>query len=311
LFRKGNTGETRGHGLNILLGQQKVIHMQSAGMSGLIEFYQQCIDDIRRWRHSYPLPDTTHLTGYRKNLGQGDFLYFLGIEVAKTFALNEEAQWRAHDRNTWSFMEAGITSLADEPGKSAASQWQLVAWSVFSTLRDHDAMDRVVLRPWDKGWVMRFQSMNRKIREEYPWQSKPGNLRIEHYGSTAVPGLCAKPVVDLLVEDPEPERGGKGFLELFLHSPEWEYWYYTDHHLFVGRRQPFGEREFHVHVAEKENRVWKGLRFREILRNNPETAQNYARLKSSLSMRFPHDRERYTMEKTEFIRSVLGSLAPA
>jgi len=285
--------------------------MQSADLTALTEFYKNCIDTIRAWRHSYDLPDMTHLVGYRKDLSNGDFLYFLGIEVPKTFALLEDAEWRAHDPSTWSFMEAGITSLSEEPGKSAAAQWQLVAWSVFSTLRDHDAMDRVVLKPWDKGWSMRFQAMKRKILEQYPWDSKPGNLRIEHYGSTSIPGICAKPVVDLLVEDPEPNRRGHGFFNLLLNKPEWEYWYYSDHHLFVGRRQPFGEREFHIHVAEPGAKVWEGLRFCEILRNNPETAQNYARLKSSLSMRFPADRERYTDEKSEFIKSVLETPVPA
>lgn len=126
---------------------------------------------------------------------------------------------------------------------------------------------------------------------------------IDHIGSTAVPGLIAKSVIDLLVAVPdvtdEPSyRAGLESLGLILRARE------PDHRFF---RPPAGEpRLVHVHVCEVGS-SWQQdrLLFRDRLRTQPGTAAAYARLKEDLARRVGEDRGRYNQGKTNFIHSVL------
>jgi GrpB-like predicted nucleotidyltransferase (UPF0157 family) len=128
--------------------------------------------------------------------------------------------------------------------------------------------------------------------------------RVEHIGSTAVPGLPAKPVVDLQVSVPDVDdeqsyRPGLQTLELELHARE------PGHRFF---RPPAGRpRTVHVHVCTRGSR-WERdhLDFRDQLRARPEVAAAYAELKQQLAATVGHDRAAYTEGKSAFIRSALS-----
>ncbi|WP_207632279.1 GrpB family protein [Occultella kanbiaonis] len=134
------------------------------------------------------------------------------------------------------------------------------------------------------------------------------NVRLEHIGSTAVPGLPAKPVLDVQVSVPNLAdearyRPALESLGLILRVRE------PGHRFF---RPPAGEpRTVHVHVCEIGS-VWESdqLRFRDALRASPETARSYADLKQHLAEALGHDREAYTRGKSDFIRSVLAAQIP-
>lgn len=131
-------------------------------------------------------------------------------------------------------------------------------------------------------------------------------LGVEHVGSTAVPGLAAKPVVDLDVvlrreaDLPEALRAlhGLGYVHLGergvpgRHSFRWPAGE-PKHHLYLCLPGSVGLRE---HVA-----------FRDALRRDGGLAQRYANLKRSLAERFPDDSDAYCEAKTEFIRGVLAA----
>jgi GrpB-like predicted nucleotidyltransferase (UPF0157 family) len=133
-------------------------------------------------------------------------------------------------------------------------------------------------------------------------------LDVHHVGSTAVPGLCAKPILDVVVSIPDFERG----LEL---APALERFGYEfrpgeeipDRHYF--RRKVDGIRTHHLSLAEPASRHHAvTLAFRDALRSDPARAEAYATLKRDLARRFPMDRVSYTEGKSVFVREVLAGV---
>ena len=136
-----------------------------------------------------------------------------------------------------------------------------------------------------------------------------GNIaRISHYGSTSVPGLTAKPTVDILLEIAETvdieefialipneyiclRKEGNSISEhdrvMFLKG-------YTD--------TGFADKVFHIHVRKPGD--WDELYFRDYLIAHPEAATEYAALKRKLFKDYEHDRDGYTAAKGEFIKEV-------
>jgi len=160
--------------------------------------------------------------------------------------------------------------------------------------------DAIVLSDPDPSWPEAFSLMERRLRTDFPGAVG----RIEHYGSTAVPGVPAKPVIDMLVETSSFDAARRSLIP-GLSGPQWEYWEYTDHMIFIKRREFRGPRTHHIHVAPAGHRLWEGVVFRDYLAADPDTAREYATLKRELSARYRTDREAYTKAKTEFIRGVL------
>ncbi|MEO5677565.1 MAG: GrpB family protein [Usitatibacter sp.] len=130
---------------------------------------------------------------------------------------------------------------------------------------------------------------------------------IEHIGSTAVPGLGAKPIVDVMVGAPaisiverqiaSLEASGYRYVQEFEKSmPERRY--------FVKAQGHPGY--FHLHGVVYGSPFWiRHLAFRDALRANDALAGEYWKLKRRLAARFPNDRGAYTDAKSEFIRSVI------
>jgi len=134
-------------------------------------------------------------------------------------------------------------------------------------------------------------------------------LRIEHYGSTAIPGLPAKPIIDILVEIPSWEAARKRAIPAF-NSPEIEYWC-SDHLRFYVRDKLTGLRTHHLHLAPAGHGIWEGLAFRDYLRAHPREAQSYVELKYQLAELHRTDRGAYTDAKEAFVREITERALPA
>jgi GrpB-like predicted nucleotidyltransferase (UPF0157 family) len=128
-------------------------------------------------------------------------------------------------------------------------------------------------------------------------------LRLAHYGSTAIPGMPAKPIIDILVEIPSFSAGRQRALTV-MNDPAWEFWLYSGHMVLFRREECMGRRTHHVHLAPAGHDLWKGLAFRDYLRAHPEDAARYAALKRELAQTYRDDRERYTRMKTQFIEEI-------
>ena len=128
----------------------------------------------------------------------------------------------------------------------------------------------------------------------------PGNIGISHIGSTAINGIWAKPIIDILVEIPAslPMDGIKGLLienGYICMSEERNRSSFNRGYTSEG----FAEKVFHLHLRyEGDN---DELYFRDYLNDNPSLAKQYEELKLSLWKKFEHDRDGYTDAKTSFI----------
>ncbi|UCD09242.1 MAG: GrpB family protein [Dehalococcoidales bacterium] len=160
--------------------------------------------------------------------------------------------------------------------------------------------DDVHIVDYDPSWLDRFEEMADWLRNTI---SPDIVLRIEHYGSTAIPGIPAKPIIDILLEIPSFFEARRNLLPLF-NMPECEYWWYDEHIVFIIRDESTGIRTHHIHAAPKEHRVWEGLIFRDYLRTHPEDAQKYTDLKYKLAESHGNDREVYTDLKADFVREI-------
>lgn len=127
---------------------------------------------------------------------------------------------------------------------------------------------------------------------------------VEHTGSTAVPGLVAKPVIDIMfgVKSLEESRPAIDVLT----ANGYVYYPYKKNmmHWFCKPSDAF--RKHHLHLVPYESPLWKQrIQFRDILRSSREVAHAYAALKKDLATRFKEDREAYTDGKWPFIKAAL------
>ncbi len=131
-------------------------------------------------------------------------------------------------------------------------------------------------------------------------------LAIEHVGSTAIPNMPSKPILDIAI-------GIRDFDQAFDTIPLMsELGYNFRGEVGVPRRHFFilgRPRTHHVHMIEFDGSAWqKRIGFRDFLRENPVKAKEYADLKKSLAEQFPKDISSYSAGKTEFIDSILARL---
>lgn len=166
--------------------------------------------------------------------------------------------------------------------------------------------EEVSIVPYDPTWPESFRR-----EKEHLLSCLPNDLirRIEHFGSTAVPGLAAKPIVDMLVEVTDLEATRNRIAPL-LESQAYEYLWRPTHGedgppfyaWFIKRDPRTGDRTHHIHMVEGDfTDHWDRLLFRDYLIGRPEVAREYEALKIRLAGATPRDRVAYTEGKTEFI----------
>ncbi len=157
---------------------------------------------------------------------------------------------------------------------------------------------------YDQSWPALFEA-ERTILSEIlrPWLTGP----IEHVGSTAVPGLPAKPVIDLMagVDTLEASRSALRPLEDF----GYHYAPYRAELMHWLCKPGLYVRTHHLHLVPFRSPLWdERLRFRDCLRSTPAVADEYAALKYQLAEIHRFDREAYTQAKGAFIAQVLRTL---
>ena len=130
---------------------------------------------------------------------------------------------------------------------------------------------------------------------------------IQQVGSTAVPGLISKPIIDIAIAVTSRSDIAAVVKRLLTIG-------YIDRsdqgasggYLLVKESEP-DVRTFHIHVVGKNDVQWRNyINFRDCLRRDANTRKEYAQLKRTLAAKFPTDRESYTGGKKQFIRNVLA-----
>jgi GrpB-like predicted nucleotidyltransferase (UPF0157 family) len=159
--------------------------------------------------------------------------------------------------------------------------------------------DDVRLVEYDPQWPEKYEEMANWLRKTIPPEIC---LHLEHIGSTAIPGMLAKPVIDILLEVPSLSAARRSLIPVF-NNPKCEYWEYSDHMIFIVRKEIMGERTHHIH-ASGAGFFRERVAFRDYLRSHMEEARRYAALKYDLAARYAIDRETYTSGKADYIRAV-------
>ncbi|MBN1260483.1 MAG: GrpB family protein [Anaerolineae bacterium] len=160
--------------------------------------------------------------------------------------------------------------------------------------------DEIIVAPYDPAWPQRFEVERARVAQAL------GDLALEihHVGSTAAPGLAAKPIIDILVvvrhlDDapacaPALARLGYRFID---HPDNVDRRYFRKGH----------PRTHHLHIVAQGTAAHRDtLAFRDALRADPDLRDAYARLKVALGEQYRHDRSAYTAHKTDFVRKVLA-----
>lgn len=163
--------------------------------------------------------------------------------------------------------------------------------------------EEIRLCPYDVQWPVAFTDERRRLARLLP----DTFIAIEHIGSTAVPGLPAKPIIDILAGVVSMAAAGAVAGPLlaagYATSAEFNE-SLPDRKWFM--RWSGGRRTHHLHVVVHESEAWhERVRFRDALRSRPVMAARYVELKERLAAEHPTDREAYTEAKAEFVRSVL------
>jgi GrpB-like predicted nucleotidyltransferase (UPF0157 family) len=164
--------------------------------------------------------------------------------------------------------------------------------------RSHDPV-RIV--DYDPSWPDLFQTECQALGEVFE-----GRVVVEHVGSTSVPGLAAKPIVDILIgaaslkiiESRAPAIEALGY----RYRPEFEEALPMRRYF---EKPPETGQTHHLHCVEEGGDFWRDhLLFRDFLRGHPEVAVDYAALKRDLARRYGRDREGYSDAKSSFIEAV-------
>lgn len=164
----------------------------------------------------------------------------------------------------------------------------------------------MVLVPWNSNWVSEFAAERDRIHEIVAGDG----LILHHIGSTAVSGLVAKPIIDILGEWAGPIGDFDQFrMEFEKAGYIWRGEYGIPGRRFLFRTDPKQEYSYcHVHVfAAGDPEIERHLRFRDYLRSNEGARNEYAKLKEALSEQFRDSRDDYTAGKASFIAEILST----
>ncbi|HJU64051.1 MAG TPA: GrpB family protein [Gemmatimonadaceae bacterium] len=167
----------------------------------------------------------------------------------------------------------------------------------------------VYLAPYDPAWAEAFAAERARILGalgELP-------IVVEHAGSTSVPGLAAKPILDILLGRPADVPPSRYVAPLVGIGYEYRGEQGLPGRDYFVRDGPDGRRTHHLHMMALGTPLWREhIGFRDYLRKNPERAAAYAALKEELAARHPMERDAYLKGKNDFIRETVAlSLASA
>ena len=164
----------------------------------------------------------------------------------------------------------------------------------------------LIVVPYQNDWPNNFATERLALEAIF---AEP-RFQIEHVGSTAVVGLSAKPIIDIMI-------GASSLSEIDERIDSMTalgYEYMPHHERTIPLRRFFAKpiirpRAFHLHAVTINGSFWNDhLLFRDALRNDLRLANDYAALKSQLAQQFGEDREAYTDAKGSFISAALSDV---
>jgi GrpB-like predicted nucleotidyltransferase (UPF0157 family) len=161
--------------------------------------------------------------------------------------------------------------------------------------------DMIIVVDPDPNWPLQFTEESGKLRREFGNEA----VHLEHIGSTAVPGLCAKPVIDILVSVHHLYKADH--YSHILNEMGYKNIPHDDDakRLFWSKGMP---RTHHLHIVHHRTwSYWKHIFFRDYLRSHPEEIERYGDLKRESAKRFRDDRQAYVDSKEKMIEEMTSA----
>jgi len=164
--------------------------------------------------------------------------------------------------------------------------------------------EHIEIVPFNDKWISMFNEEKKFLIKYLPLDLIK---RIEHFGSTAIPNLSAKPIIDILIEVASLKET-KVHIVPILKEKGYEYFWRPlfdedkpPYYAWFIKRNDKGIRTHHLHMVEKTSELWDRLLFRDYLIKFPEIAHEYEILKLKLAKNYSNNRIVYTKGKTKFI----------
>ncbi|NHJ49711.1 MAG: GrpB family protein [Asgard group archaeon] len=165
--------------------------------------------------------------------------------------------------------------------------------------------EQVIVEEYNPNWKSKYS----KIREDILEKIGDFVVEIEHIGSTAIPGLASKPIIDVMIGTQSLEDADKCIPRII----EMNFEYVKEHEKVLPNRRFFrkpvkglGQREYHIHMVVFNDEFWKRqLLFRDYLITHPKVLKAYEELKRKLALKFKDNRQAYSDGKDDFIQKIL------
>jgi GrpB-like predicted nucleotidyltransferase (UPF0157 family) len=161
--------------------------------------------------------------------------------------------------------------------------------------------EQVKIVSYDSSWPIKFEKEKELLQKTIGKWIVGG---IHHVGSTSIPGIAAKPIIDIMV-GVESLEIGKTLIPL-LEKIQYYYYPYKPEQMVWFCKPSLYKRTHHLHLIEYGSKLWiDRLAFRDYLREYSDSRDEYERLKIQLAEKFKDDREAYTDAKEGFVNSIL------
>lgn len=160
----------------------------------------------------------------------------------------------------------------------------------------------VKVSPYSPNWVKEFEAEKKRLIDMFGSRI----IAVEHIGSTSIPGMPSKPIIDILVAVKSLDDA-QAFI-MPLQEMGYEYMpnrWFKDRYFFP--KGPDSKRTHHLNLVEMSSETaWTNhLLFRDYLISHPKEKEKYIKLKQELASKYANDREKYTEAKSDFVRNII------
>lgn len=196
-----------------------------------------------------------------------------------------------------------VVGASGEPGGSGFARMTPARQYENGALTARERTPSVEVVNYDPRWPRQFAAERDLLAE-----ALPGALAVEHIGSTSVPGLCAKPTIDVMavVEDLADVVARREPLARIGYEYRPDSFAAGEGHMFL-RKMADGRRTHHLHAVAAASPLPDEYRlFRDYLTANPETAHRYGVIKRTLAARFAYQRQEYVNEKERLVTVLMA-----
>ncbi len=158
----------------------------------------------------------------------------------------------------------------------------------------------IIIEAYNPEWSTAFE----QEREKIAYALRDLRVQLEHIGSTSVPGLAAKPIIDILIVVENADDAVRAISPLVILQYDCRGEAGIAGRIFFGKGEP-RTHHLHLYTSPHNPERERHLLFRDYLRAHRDAVQQYAVLKYGLAEKFRDDRDAYTEAKSDFIRGIV------